>query len=308
MDAIKAKMVKLSRETDTANAKANMFEDELEGYRKEAEKIEQQLATVTKKYQNMESSFDVAVEDLFNASIKLEEKEKVAANAEADVGNSSRRILLLEDDADKSENRLATAVSGLMRASLRADEQTKARTQLLNAISTNEEDIDELENQLKEAKTILLESERKYEDISRKNNNLELELARANERADTEEKKIKELEEELKVVGNNLQQLEVSEEKAMAREENYQKQIRELLNRFVRKLELILLLSNETLSDFRLKAAETEAENSEMNIQRLNIRIDQIEDELIHEKLKIKAICDDVDGTFKQMERGTVAL
>ena len=61
-------------------------------------------------------------------------------------------------------------------------------------------------------------------------------------------------------------------------------------------------------SVFRLKAAETEAENSEMNIQRLNIRIDQIEDELIHEKLKIKAICDDVDGTFKQMERGTVAL
>merc|ERR1712088_1134016 len=194
--------------------------------------------------------------DLFNATIKLEEKEKVAANAEEDVGSSSRRILLLEDDADKSENRLATAVSGLMRASLRADEQTKARTQLLNAISTNEEDIDELENQLKEAKTILLESERKYEDIARKHNNLELELARANERADNEEKK-------------------------MAREENYQKQIRELFN--------------------RLKAAETQAENSEMNIQRLNIRIDQIEDELIHEKLKIKAICDDVDGTFRQM-------
>merc|ERR1712014_305889 len=117
---------------------------------------------------------------------------------------------------------------------------------------------DELENQLKDAKTILLESERK-----------------------NEEKKIRELEEELKVVGNNLQQLEVSEEKAMAREENYQKQIRELFN--------------------RLKAAETQAENSEMNIQRLNIRIDQIEDELIHEKLKIKGISDDVDGTFKQM-------
>ena len=51
----------------------------------------------------------------------------------------------------------------------------------------------------------------------------------------------------------------------------------------------------------RLKIAETRAENSEMNIQRLNIRIDQIEDELIHEKMKIKAVSDDVDGTFKQM-------
>ena len=58
----------------------------------------------------------------------------------------------------------------------------------------------------------------------------------------------------------------------------------------------------------RLKAAETEAENSEMNIQRLNIRIDQIEDELIHEKLKIKKISDDVDGTFKQMESGVVVV
>ena len=47
--------------------------------------------------------------------------------------------------------------------------------------------------------------------------------------------------------------------------------------------------------------AETRAENSEMNIQRLNIRIDQIEDELIHEKMKIKGVSDDVDSTFKQM-------
>merc|ERR1712055_440548 len=103
----------------------------------------------------------------------------------------------------------------------------------------------------------------KYEDIARKHTNLESEAQRSNERADLEEKKIQELEEELKVVGNNLQQLEVSEEKAMAREMNY---------------------------------------------QRLNIRIDQIEDELIHEKLKIKKISDDVDGTFKQMESGVVVV
>jgi len=106
------------------------------------------------------------------------------------------------------------------------------------------------------------------------------------ERASAEETKIRELEEELRVVGSNLQQLEVSEEKALQREETYQRQIYELLQ--------------------RLKLAETQAENSEMNIQRLNIRIDQIEDELIHEKLKIKAVSDDVDGTFKQMETGEV--
>ena len=51
--------------------------------------------------------------------IKITLTPQVAANAEADVGSSSRRILLMEDDADKSENRLATAISGLLRASLR---------------------------------------------------------------------------------------------------------------------------------------------------------------------------------------------
>ena len=75
------------------------------------------------------------------------------------------------------------------------------------------------------------------------------------ERAAAEEKKITELEEELRVVGSNLQQLEVdlkknkirlkndrkkvnicclnqvSEEKALQREETYQRQIYELLHR-----------------------------------------------------------------------------
>ena len=38
-----------------------------------------------------------------------------------------------------------------------------------------------------------------------------------------------------------------------------------------------------------------------MNIQRLNIRIDQVEDDLLSEKLKIKKISDDLDGTFNEM-------
>ena len=40
--------------------------------------------------------------------------------------------------------------------------------------------------------------------------------------------KIVELEEELRVVGNNLKSLEVSEEKALQREDSYEEQIRTL--------------------------------------------------------------------------------
>lgn len=97
------------------------------------------------------------------------------------------------------------------------------------------------------------------------------------------EKKISDLEEELRVVGQNLQQLEVSEEKALQREENYQNQIRNLID--------------------ALKNAENREENATMNIQRLNIRIDQIEEDLLNEKLKIKAVSDDLDSTFTDMLR-----
>ena len=175
----------------------------------------------------------MAVEDLFNLSIKLEEREKVLANAEGEVGSGIRRIFLLEGEAEKRENRLATEVSSLLRASIRADEQMKAKNTLEAAISNNEEDIDELENHLKEARFVLAESERKYEDINRKYVNIETDSQRAVQRADEEEHKIIELEDELRIVGSNLQQLEVSEEKALEREEVYQKQIDELIKRLV---------------------------------------------------------------------------
>lgn len=96
MDAIKKKMVSLSAETETATAKANRFELEAIAAGKEADKTEEVLRNLQKKMQTVESSYDVSAEDLFNASIKLEEKEKVAANAEADVGALSRRILLMK--------------------------------------------------------------------------------------------------------------------------------------------------------------------------------------------------------------------
>lgn len=281
MDAIKKKMCSLAAETEWATKKAEKFEEEARRAGEAADKTEEHVRNLQKKIQSIEGQFDVCAEDLFNASIKLEEKEKVCSNAEGDVGALARRILLLEDEVERSEERLAKAVRSLCSESMRADNSVKKRIQLeLNQSSTNEQ-FDSVEGQLKEARFMLGESERKFEDISRKFGTMESELMHATERAENQENKIIDLEEELKVVGNNLQQLEVSEEKALQREESYQKQIHDLME--------------------RLKATETRAENAEMNIQRLNIRIDQIEDDLISEKLKIKRVSDDLNSTFNDM-------
>lgn len=73
----------------------------------------------------------------------------------------------------------------------------------------------------------------------------------------------------------------MSEEKALQREENYQNQIRNLTD--------------------ALKLAENKEENALMNVQRLNIRIDQVEEDLLTEKLKIKHVSDELDSTFTSM-------
>ena len=57
---------------------------------------------------------------------------KAYSNAEGDVGGLSRRVLLLEEEVERSEERLAKAVTELCFQSQRADVAIKKRQQLEN--------------------------------------------------------------------------------------------------------------------------------------------------------------------------------
>merc|ERR1719186_2204566 len=113
---------------------------------------------------------------------------------------------------------------------------------------------------------------------------MEAESIRSNERAEGVEIKFIDIEDELKVVGQNQQSHEVSEEKSLEREDILQKQIKELLG--------------------KLKLADTRSENSEMDIGRLNVRIDKVEEDLVTEKSKIKQVSDDLNAVFTDLEQG----
>ena len=63
--------------------------------------------------QSLEGQFDCCTEQLFEISLKLEVKEKSLSNAEGDVGSMSRRVLLLEEEVERSEERLAKTVTEL---------------------------------------------------------------------------------------------------------------------------------------------------------------------------------------------------
>merc|ERR1719178_666526 len=185
--------------------------------------------------QAMESQFDVCTEDLFNQTIKLEEMEKKAGNAEGQVGDLARRLLLMEESSVKSEERLAISATNLAKTSIDADQSIKDQHVISEVCAKKSEDNDGLETQLKEARA-------------------------------------------------NQQALEVSEEKSLEREDILQKQIKELLG--------------------KLKLADTRSENSEMDIGRLNVRIDKVEEDLVTEKSKIKQVSDDLNAVFTDLEQG----
>ena len=56
-----------------------------------------------------------------------------------------------------------------------------------------------------------------------------------------------------------------------------------------------------TVSKDYFKDAESRAEYGEMNVQRIHLQIDQLEDELIGQKQKCKAINDELQQTFNDM-------
>merc|ERR1719230_1509969 len=113
--------------------------------------------------QAMESQFDVCTEDLFNQTIKLEEMEKKAGNAEGEVSALRGRLILLQENNEKQEERLAKATLELAGACQRADASVRKRIELENGVSSNEETIDNLDKQLAESKGTLSDSENKFD-------------------------------------------------------------------------------------------------------------------------------------------------
>ncbi|XP_020813433.1 putative uncharacterized protein DDB_G0277255 isoform X4 [Drosophila serrata] len=90
--------------------------------------------------------------------------------AESEVAALNRRIQLLEEDLERSEERLGSATAKLSEASQAADESERARKILENRALADEERMDALENQLKEARFLAEEADKKYDEVQLKTN------------------------------------------------------------------------------------------------------------------------------------------
>merc|ERR1711981_1350549 len=98
-----------------------------------------------------------------------------------EVSASSRRIMLMEEEAKKADSSLAETVTKLAMASKEADQILKKVKFFENKTMNNEVEIEAADKKLRETTKMASDNEQKLDELSRKLGVQEDELKRANE-------------------------------------------------------------------------------------------------------------------------------
>ena len=274
-------MQSLKAETENLFKTIKSLEDEAKNSEEVATRCDFDIRDISKRIAILEADFDATNDKLVATNARLEEREKTLKQTEEEVNSMSRRQALMEEEDKKSDSALADTVIRLAIMSKNADSILKKVKYFVSKTMRNEVEIEEMDKTVRETKKMAHDSEQKLDEMTRRLGVQEDECRRAIQRAEAADLKILELEEELSNVGENMKQLEISAEKAQVREEKLKEQIRALILKY--------------------KAAEARYEYGEMNITKLNHRIDDLEDDIYREKLKIKRVSDELNSTFDDM-------
>merc|ERR1712183_321900 len=195
MDAIRKKMQSLKSETDSLYSIIHNFEEDAKESNRRSDQADCDIRDYGKKVHGLEIEFDETCDKLQKASESLEEKEKMYREGEGDVSALSRRIMLMEEEAKKSEENLAGTVTKLATTSKEADNILKKVKAVESTCMNNEVTLEELDKNLRASTKMAADNEQKLDELSRKLGVQEDELKRAIERAELAENKLKSIEE-----------------------------------------------------------------------------------------------------------------
>ena len=106
MDAIKKKMQAMKVEKDNACDRSDQAEEQSKAAKVRAAKAEDEVAELVAKSRQLETELDLTSEKLTIVTLQLEEKEKSLQAAEAEMNALNRRVSGLEEDLEKTEEKL----------------------------------------------------------------------------------------------------------------------------------------------------------------------------------------------------------
>merc|ERR1719151_237635 len=253
MDAIRKKMQSLKSETDSLYSIIHNFEEETKESNRRSDQADCDIRDYGKKVHGLEIEFDETCDKLQKATESLEEKEKMYREVEGDVSALSRRIMLMEEEAKKSEENLAGTVTKLATTSKEADNILK---------------------KVKAVESTCMNNEVTLEELNRNLGVQEDELKRAIERAELAENKLKSIEEELQLVGENMKSLETSAEKAVEREEKLKEKILSIQRKYKAAEDRF------EYGEMSITKLNQKIDNIEDEIYREKLKIKKVADEL----------------------------
>merc|ERR1711992_494784 len=228
MEAIKKKMQSMKVEKDNLMDRCDNCEQAARDAKIRLEKTEEEATELSNKAKTLGVEVDVFGEKLSQSEMKQKAKEAQVMAAEAEFNRLNGRVQELEEDLENTETKFVLGSQKLDKAATTADDSDRMKKVLENRAADDEKKLVRLAEELKEAQKQAEDADKMYDETQKKMMETERNLEVSDERASVGEFKIIELEEELKVVANNLRSLEVSEDKANKRESHYKEEIKRL--------------------------------------------------------------------------------
>jgi tropomyosin-1 len=281
MTAIKKKMHGMKTQKETVFDRVDQLEQKLVEHKTVYEKNGEEILVLQKRITQIQTDFGLAQVNLTEATAKLEETQKQLSVAEAEVVALTKTVRSIEEEYESTENKLQATNTKLEQAAKMSEESERQIKVLENRIINDEEKIVQLEKELETTILFGEEADRKYEETARKLAITEVDLERSEGRLQTAEAKTIELDEELKIVGNNMKSLEIAEQEAIQRQESY---------------EMMIASLTERLTD-----AEGRANEAERAVTKLQKEVDRLEDELTGERDKFRLVVGELDSTFTEL-------
>merc|ERR1712080_248707 len=150
MEAIKKKMQAMKVEKDNACDRVDKCEEACKAARLRASKAEDEVDELMTKARQLETELDLTNERFGLVSIQLDEKEKMLASAELEMNSLNRRVSGLEEDLEKTEEKMVAARGKLDKAATASDDSERAKKVFQSKADEDEKRIAALEKALKE--------------------------------------------------------------------------------------------------------------------------------------------------------------